>query len=234
MSFNNTVMPKMIGVPLIKIKTSEIIEDLQKNGTIYMNKLQYYRDYEKNTGETVVGDMNEGRIPIHNAFLVNPETNETIQLQDTSVECDIHDCFAYCMFFINPNNGDFAFTDKQKEKFMSFGDTALLITNQLEFIRRIKNRINEMGLDLLHHSISYYNSNEDSANLWFSLMNGMHNIAFWKDSEYAYQQEYRFLIKNDNIKDDHLVIDIGNIEDISKVIKTDQLFKLKFNYIRNK
>jgi len=233
MVLNPNNIPKLTGVPLIKIKSADIIYDLQKNGTIYMNKLQYYRDYEKRTGETVVGDMNEGRIPIHNAYLVNPETNETIKIQDTSVECDIHDCFAYCMFFINPHNGDFAFTEKQKEKFSSFGDTALLITNQYEFIKRIDNRIKEMGLSLYQQSINYYNPNEDSANLWLSLMKGMYNIAFWKNRDYAYQQEYRFLVKNDTIKDDHIIVDIGNIEDISTVIKTSQLLKLKFKYNGN-
>lgn len=42
------------------------------------------------------------------------------------------------MFGINPCSEKFRFTDEQKGKMLSFGDTALLILDQDEFVHRVK------------------------------------------------------------------------------------------------
>lgn len=112
LNFQNQL--NIVGAPLIKIKNTEIIRDLQKNGTVYMNKLDYYRDFEKKYGNTVIGDSGEGKIPVHSGNFTIVQTGETQQLNDTVLNCDVHNCFAYCMFFINPNNGDFLFSEQQK------------------------------------------------------------------------------------------------------------------------
>ena len=46
-------------------------------------------------------------------------------------------------------------------------------------------------------------------------------IAFWKRDKYKYQQEYRFLIHD--FVDDHLSVDIGDISDITDLLKTEDL-----------
>lgn len=46
-------------------------------------------------------------------------------------------------------------------------------------------------------------------------------IAFWKREKYSYQQEYRFLVHD--FVDDHLSVDIGDISDITDIVKTEEL-----------
>lgn len=226
LNFQNQL--NIVGAPLIKIKSTEIIKDLQKNGTIYMNKLGYYRDFEKKYGNTVIGDSDEGKIHVHSANITITETGETHQLNDTAIDCSVNDCFAYCMFFINPNNGDFLFSEQQKQELLSFGESALIVWNQPEFIKRIVNCARDLNLELFHKSVRYYSSNIDCANLWISLMDEIHNIAFWKRDLYNYQQEYRFLIKSDEIKKDHYILNIGDISDISEIIDTEKLLSCGF------
>lgn len=46
-------------------------------------------------------------------------------------------------------------------------------------------------------------------------------IAFWKREKYSYQQEYRFLIHD--FVDDYLSVEIGDISDITELLKTEEL-----------
>lgn len=49
------------------------------------------------------------------------------------------------------------------------------------------------------------------------------NVAFWKRESYAYQNEFRFVVSAENIDVDHLVLDIGNIKDISIIMKASSI-----------
>ena len=127
------------------------------------------------------------------------------------------------MFGINPDVKFFQFTDEQKQEISNFGYTALLITDRDEFFRRIFIATEKAKLKGFHGFVKYCNERVDSVNLLASLINGMENIAFWKRDKYRYQQEYRFLIQMEDTTQDHFEINIGNISDISKVMKTSVL-----------
>lgn len=47
------------GFPLIKFKNTRIINSL-KSGKIYLNSLKWFREYENELGDVVVGDSYEG------------------------------------------------------------------------------------------------------------------------------------------------------------------------------
>jgi len=215
------------GEPLIKFKDRKIIESLQ-SGKIYLNTLKWFRDYENEEGDTVVGDSYEGMLYINEGELIIKDTRESIKLDKTLLKTVESNAFVYCMTYINPCMGIFEFSEAQKKEFKKFGDTALLILDSEEFINRIRTESKNQGYDIYFDSVKYYDENIDSGNYWFSLFNGTHNVAFWKKKSYSEQQEFRMVIPEKCCNKDYIVLEIGDISDISKIFSTEQLLKAKF------
>ena len=67
--------------------------------------------------------------------------------------------------------------------------------------------------------------------MWFSLIQGTHNIAFWKRESYKEQQEFRIVIPKENCAKDHIELDIGDISDISKMFSTEQVLSSKIHKV---
>lgn len=217
---NNTVQIK--GFPLIKFQSYDRIQKLQQ-GLLYMKNLDYYRELEKTSGDNMVGDLFEGMLHVNEAKLIIPESGEEIIIEDDLIPTSFSDSYAFCMFGINSNIQTFQFTDEQKKEICKFGDTALIITDRDEFFRRIFIAADKEKLKGFHGFVKYYDEKVNSVNLLASLINGMENVAFWKRDTYRYQQEYRFIIQMEEINKDYYELNIGNIEDISKIIKTSSL-----------
>ena len=149
--------------------------------------------------------------------------NEKIELKDVLLSTDNSNDYVFCMFGIGLNQSNFSFTDQQKEKMLTFGDTALVITDYKKFISRVKKAANKQRLQMYFGAVHYFNPNEDNANLIISLLKGMWNIAFWKRDRYSYQQEVRFVFVSDNKNLDHIELNIGDISDISVTMSTNQI-----------
>ena len=75
--------------------------------------------------------------------------------------------------------------------------------------------------------VRYYDETTDSGDMIISLLSGMQNVAYWKRKMYDYQQEYRFFAYSETIKKDHLELKIGDISDISLMMKTSSMLKAK-------
>ncbi|MDL2220723.1 hypothetical protein LJC55_03550 [Eubacteriales bacterium OttesenSCG-928-N14] len=215
------------GTPLLKFQTRERIEQLQ-SGKIYMKSLHWYREFAKNS--PVIGDDYEAMLHINQATMLvaDPESGQPIahqQIDDGLISTIHSNDYVFCMFGINPHSAQFVFTDEQKNDMQSFGDTVLIITDSDEFHRRIKAALISTNLPLadVHCGfISYYDESIDSVNVFCSLINGMHNVAFQKRNKYAYQQEYRFLLPNNGRTEDFFELQIGDISDISEIITSQQ------------
>ena len=213
---------KIKGNPLIKFQSSDRIKQL-KQGKIYANCLKYYRELEQETGDADIGDKFEAMFHINNGYLFNPKTNETIELKDALLSTESSNDYVFCMFGIGLNQNKFSFTDQQKEKMLTFGDTALIITDYKEFISRVKKAASKQGMQVHFDAVHYFKPNEDNANLIISLLKGMWNIAFWKRDRYLYQQEVRFVFVSDDKNLDHIELNIGDISDISVMISADKI-----------
>ena len=205
------------GVPLIKFQDAEKIKKLQ-SGKIYAKTLGYYRKREEETGDCEVGDKYEGMMNLNNAFIYSPDENKIVSANDKLFKTSESDDFVFCMFGIDPNLEKFKFTDKQKEKMLSFGDTALIVLDPDKFIRRVKAAAEKAGYKVYFKPVQYYDPTIDNGNMLISLSYGMRDIAFWKRDSYTYQQEVRFVFTpgDDNI--DHIELDIGDISDITAII----------------
>mgnify|MGYP004665921087 FL=1 len=105
---------------------------------------------------------------------------------------------------------------------LSFGDTALVVLDSEEFIRRVNIAAKNAGYQAEFNSVNYYNPNIDGGNMLFSLRAGMWNIAFWKRDSYIYQQEVRFVFRPGAENVDHIELDIGDISDITAIISAEK------------
>lgn len=210
------------GIPLIKFQNEDKIKKLQ-DGLVYMNTLEWYRKHENLNGNMVIGDSFEGMLHFNDAELFLPDLGETISLNGDLMKTTHSNDYAFCMFGVNPNLMTFKFTEKQKKEMLSFGDTALLILDSDEFIKRIDKAAKEKGYKLYKNFVKYFDEHKDHVDIFMSLMLGGQNIAFWKRASYAYQNEFRFVINAENLNDEHLELDIGNIKDISAIMKTSSI-----------
>lgn len=214
----------IVGPPLIKITTSDRIKSLLQ-GKIYMKSLKWYREYEAANSDTVVGDEFDGVLYFTDATLSIPDTGEAAEIKNSAMKTDYSDDFAFCMFSVYPNLPAFKFSEEQKKELLTFGDTALLITNTYEFVRRMSVAAEKFGLTLYSGKVNYYSPDIDSVDKMISLLAGMHNVAFWKRDSYSLQQEYRFLLHSVKTDDDFFILDIGDISDISVVMETTTMLK---------
>ena len=208
------------GAPLIKFQSEERILSLQK-GKIYANTLEYYRKREEETNDTEVGDRFEAMLHVNEAKIIVPDAGINEILHDALIPTVHSNDYIFCMFAIYPQLQKFSFTEQQKEKLLSFGNTALVITDYDEFILRVKTAASKQGYEAKFEAVNYYDPNIDSANMILSIMQDMRNIALWKRDSYKYQQEGRFIFSSENMSLDHLELDIGDISDISKVLPSE-------------
>lgn len=219
---DSKIIFQITGTPLIKFQSAERIQQLRK-GHIYAKTLGYYRKLEETTGDKEIGDGFEAMVHVNEAIIRFPDTGKEILLNDELISTSHSDDFVFCMFGIYPQLENFIFTEKQKEKMLSFGDTALVILDSEEFIKRVIKAAEKAGFSAYFSGVKYYDETTDNANLIIDLLNGMHNVAFWKRNSYAYQQEGRFVFVADNNTDDHITLEIGDISDISLVFPSEQV-----------
>lgn len=211
------------GMPLFKFQSANRIESLRA-GHLYAKTLKYYRDLEITTGDAEIGDKYEAMLHFQNATaqFSTPDGNHVIPLNDTLLSTSSSDDFVFCMFSINDVSEEFHFSEKQKENLLSFGDTALIILDSEEFKRRVFEAAKKQGYSVHFDRVKYYDSTIDNADILLSLFGGMWNAALWKRDSYSHQQESRFIFSPGK-GDDHVVLEIGDISDITVVRPTKSI-----------
>ena len=221
---------------LMKFGKKGDLESLQC-GTVYMKNLQYYIDLEKATDDEDVGDEFDGLMPINDVVLSihTTDTQELItQFKTANVTMNLGycKCPVFCVFMLDYSNhtketlvGDkltvrYDFSDEQRQRFHSFGDHVLLITNTDEFLARLKKGFLGAGISFTRNHVNYYDGN--TSQHIQDVQKDNSRIAFWKRSKYSYQQEYRILAFESDV-DDFLSVDIGDISDITKLESTESI-----------
>ena len=220
---------------LLKFGTEKNLKKLQK-GQLYMKNLQYYVDLEKSTSDEDVGGMYDGQMMLQdvNVSMFTVDTNEFIgrfHAPTASMNLGYLKYPVFCMFIYDYRNhtneeqtGDilkvrYEFTEEQLKKMPNFGEYVLLIKNGDEFVERVKKGMLNAGIGYTRDFVKYYGFNNIEHIRQVQKDNS--RIAFWKREKYAYQQEYRFLAHTE--VDDFLSIDIGDISDITELVKTTDL-----------
>lgn len=213
---------EITGVPLIKFKDDTVIKSIQA-GHIWLNPVSTYRKVENETGDKAVGDKFEAMWPLRDAYVYVPDKEFVQHVENGYIKTTHMDDYVFCILKMVGTKDEFFFTDEQKEKLTEFGDVALMIYDSTEFVRRIEKAAEAQGYKLVHREVNYYDSSEDNGKLICDLMHGMENIVFWKRDDYKYQQEIRFAVQRETLKEEHLVLEIGDISDISVKMTTKDM-----------
>lgn len=218
------------GLPIIKFQSEERIRSIQ-NGKLYLKNLAWFRELEKQTGDMTVGDIREGMLHVANGYVeltcLNNNTTSIYALDDTLFETLFSNAFVFCATDTSPDANGYAFNNDNKAELVKFGNTALVINNVFEFIRRIVEKASDLGYKTFYGTVRYYNSNEDSADVFIDLLRGLQNIAFWKRDSYCSQKEFRIVVWNKEATEDHLELDIGDISCISNVFTTNEALNIQ-------
>lgn len=223
---------------LMKFGSEENLKKLQA-GQLYMKNLKYYVDLEKTTDDEAVGDKYDGQMVLQDVkiSMYTIDTHEFIAQFDassTSMNLGYLECPVFCMFMFDYRNhveeqlnGDtltvkYQFTEEQLEKMPNFGDSVLIIKNGDEFVSRVGKGLLDAGYGFTRDHVQY--SGFNNIEHLKQVQKDNSRIAFWKRDKYAYQQEYRFLVHD--FVDDSLSVNIGDISDITDLLKIDELLNI--------
>jgi hypothetical protein len=197
--------------------------DLQKKGILYCNPIGYFTEIDDgNLRGDDMEDVTEMMYMESGIVLLGKPEREPgkdgieMPFKNANFTGRIAEPFGnlFCMYtmnFLEKENGHQFTVDLQMKK---FGDYFLLIHKPHEFLQRVKKAAEEMKLAIKGDFVNYLN---------LSKYTGKKSV-FQKDIIYNYQNEYRVFINNK--KSHPIILEIGNIEDISILCESEELQKL--------
>jgi len=205
---------------LIKVGQEQHIDQLQQTGLIHSKTVKYFREQEIEEIQ-LRRDQREGakssiRIKDLKLFIENKELPLIFQKgRLNTFDHDLDLTHIYCLYAATPDlaNGQ-PFIDHKVTK---FGDTALLITDPGEFIKKVIKATKDK-FESTYSPVYYYPDNDDYTRL----------TIFHKPDILNYQREFRFHF--DHIDKDDIEFEIGSIEDISLKIESEKLLGLTMKY----
>ena len=201
----------------LKFGSLENITDLYKEGTIYMNTVEYFRCLEKDKQR---GDGYEGASEVINSlpgtFKIK-ESDQEFKYEKVHIKSQYETILGnlYCLYCISdhgfPNLLDF----KMDKRNMDFGSHCLVIKDNAYFFKRIQEELKNQNWEYKHGFVEYYNKNEVSKKL----------TIFDKPDEFEYQKEFRFYVKNNKLNP--IKIQIGSLEKYSEILKIEDIMKIE-------
>ena len=206
----------------IKFQSDDKI-DLLLHGIVYMKELQYYVDLEKKEQNDIVGDALENAV-----FSKAYETPSGIPC-NLILKNGFCKSFVFCIYEADLDD-DRSVIMHESDKIKKFGDYALWIKNMDQFIKRIQLAALKRDYHITNDKVIYYDDTEEVPIEVMQSVSDKGTYAFGKRKKFKYQNEYRFVIntKLDEIpNEDYLILDIGDISDITQKIKTQDLINGK-------
>lgn len=193
-------------------------------GKIYANRLSYFKDIEgmddsgrADKHEGVIGwfQPNQGKFTINDmditGDLAGPIEMQREWLNYRNLFC-VHAAHTGDIDLGNLSAQNVEDLRKQlelSEDCQKLGRFAVVIKNIPEFMNRIESTVEQKGYRLSRGPVKYYDPDTFHGNFsdW--------EAVFRKRMEYRYQQEYRFVIDTLVIGDWPIVLEIGDIQDIT-------------------
>lgn len=230
-------MPKTIFF-LVKIFSEEKYASDFMRGTLYSNRLSFFRKLEEDQ-ESNRGDRFEGVVGWHQpddiVLRINGHIIEGLA-GPVALQLNKHNnLHLFCLFAGHSGNIDsisLKNIDELKTQVsipddcLKLGTHAVVVMNVTEFFHRVKNSAEKNNFALKGALIDYYNPDKLNGNI------PEDSAIFKKRDEFQHQKEYRFSIDTGTIGDGPLLFDIGDISDITMKIPVEKLnssleFKLK-------
>jgi hypothetical protein len=192
----------------------EYINDLYKNGYIYINTIDYIRECDNikersDLDDSIAERKYLGEVKIKMSDVDSDNLNQGVSFngENCSMTFDsISKGNIYCLSGIFTKH----LIDKSEIfefNTQAFGESLIVIYNPRKFIDRIVSTLKFRGYnDFKFAPVSYY-SNDYSGKVGF----------FRKHEEYSYQSEFRILVPNSN--NIAISLNIGSLEDIAEIEK---------------
>lgn len=229
MTLNNNEMKEYYF--FVKFGSRSRLESLNKTGKLYMKNLKYFVDLEEKSGIKGRGDILEASTMIikrHEMF-INGKKVEISEPPGILREKRHLNHPVFCMMIKNVlgNSTDdncteyrhkLTFDNRLLEDFQDDETPhALIIHDSNEFIKRLDVALDNLKVPARRGLVKYRNKN------YPKIVDGnlCEDDVFTKDISFSYQKEYRVLVEQD--VEDHFILDIGNLEDISYICEANTL-----------
>jgi hypothetical protein len=205
-------------------------------GLLYMNAVDYFREH-RDSSNVLRGDPYEGL-----AGIFQPSKIGTLKFGDVEIALDslagpvlIHDQAAlawnvFCMYSLNSRGWtstvsadtlkDLKATLLMDMKCHGLGSDVVVVTNASAFQDRVEAAARKTGFYALWNLVDYYDHNTQHGSF------ERDKAPFMKRAEYAYQREWRIVLKRLPASTDPYTLDIGDIRDITKLTTAEEFNKL--------
>ncbi|MDV7212717.1 hypothetical protein [Azotobacter beijerinckii] len=213
---------------LIKFMDEQYVDSFINDGLLYMNNIQYFRDYED--GDPALrGDVHEGLSASLLPENITLEINGQL-ITDAAGKVDIRQCHQdetniYSMTIISDR--DILISGENglhlSSNFEKFGNKAVFIggSDISEFWRRLKKAIEN---DQSVYTLEENNTVAKKVNYVERELHHSQLSIFNKFSEYAWQHEWRIALKQTKCVGP-LPLKIGSLADIAHVVDTTAIVK---------
>ncbi len=209
----------------VKFGEEKYMNDLIKNGNLFLNTVTEFKKID----DDFRGDKHEG-------------VSDIIQSQNARLELTLPEILGGEKIILDGNNGlvgqvlmsntNFSNTNiyslymippeedfKIDDRMFQFGKYAAIITNPIEFLKRVERSLEELNLAAYMSQVKYLERNDFEGEM----------SIFNKFSEYSYQNEYRIHVIN--TEDKPLIINVGSLEDIGQVIPCEYFNNMKLQRV---
>ena len=219
---------------LIKFTSLEFAKSFRK-GTIYMNTMEYFRGIESD--QYLRGDLLEGT----NSIIAKDDFGEVLPELGMSFSKNMKDAIIggmpliseelkhYNIFSMYHLNCDFSteYIEPIDSRINEFGDTFVLIFDFEEFQRRILFELNKENDECKYNILNFGGGKVEYYDWGFPTQK---LGPLKKLKMYSYQKEYRLIAEPIEFTLEPLILNIGDISDISIIGLTKRLIEeIHFN-----
>ena len=231
---------------LMKVFEEKQHADSFIRGELYSNRLSWFKKVEDSDGR---GDEYEGAAMLQPDNLVikltarDQETGEV--LEEFTITPDEHaappvlqperfdDLNLFCMYAAHSNDFQPETDDPLQElkthieipeDCLKLGGYGVVITDTPEFLRRVQAAASREGYRIVGGLVEYYDPEIGTSIDPLSV-----KAVFRKREEFAHQREYRFVMDTGTQGPEAVILNIGEIDDITMLLDTaaiNQLFSL--------
>jgi hypothetical protein len=202
------------------------------NGKLFSNRLSFFRQYDEEKAANR-GDRHEAIIGWHQPdqikLTINDKEIEGIAAP-ISVSSSAHDDLnLFCLYGAHSGNftklsAENALEFKEQLKIpadcLNLGEYAVVVLHAGQFVKRVQNKVEELGIGLNAGLVDYYEPSE------FSGTFTAQDAAFKKRNEFEHQREYRFVFDTGQRGSDPLELEIGDISDLATLCSTSEVNNL--------
>lgn len=231
---------------LLKFTSKREYAESILNGDLYMNNVQYYRDYEEKLKRKGLGDKDElvQRINFESLQLTpisNSKKNskDVIKLKNTNSRFfykEDSDIPMYCMMGLTINDFEVKEVNNDrvilkiklqgleiKDLINDFGKYVTVI-NYCEFMGRIITKSEENKIPVVYGKVKYCEENREERVM--SFFYNSKDRFFYKDLFFKYQKEFRIITGKDAIENNFYKI--GRLDEIVKIYETNNIMEMLF------